>query len=387
MKKLMFALAFAGLSTAAIAQETTEIPTQKYSVATNRFGSNWFLSVGGDYTAYYSNQEYGWGMATNPFKSFRRAWGADVAIGKWFTPGLGLRIKGQGIWGQQINSPENHPEFKQWNATVQALFNLNNLFAGYKPRVWNISLYGGAGVSRDCSHNAYSMLYTVGMLNQFNLSKRVHINIDIYGQLGEGDMDGTSQITKPYGTNLSRNFMKARDRQVGASIGLGFNLGKVGWDKTPDVDAIMALNKSQMDALNASLADQQAENARLKALLAQKPKETTVKTVKEFASTSASVFFNLNSSRIASKKDLVNVQEIAEYAKANNSKILVTGYADSKTGSAAYNAKLSLNRANTVADKLVEMGVNRSQIIVEGKGGVADLSPFSYNRRVTVKLQ
>lgn len=105
------------------------------------------------------------------------------------------------------------------------------------------------------------------------------------------------------------------------------------------------------------------------------------------ASTSASVFFNLNSSRIASKKDLVNVQEIADYAKANGSKILVTGYADSKTGSAAYNAKLSESRANTVANKLVEMGVNRDQIIVEGKGGVNDLSPYSYNRRVTVKLQ
>lgn len=387
MKKLMFALAFAGLSTAAIAQETSEIPTQKYSVATNRFGANWFVSVGGDYTAYYSNQEYGMGITHNPFESLRRAWGADIAVGKWFTPGLGLRLKAQGIWGQQVNSEIDHPEFKQWNATIQALFNLNNLFCGYKPRVWNISLYGGAGWSRNCSHNNYSMLYTAGLLNQFNLTKRVHINVDIYAQLGDADMDGNTSYTK-VGTEPTRKFFKARDRQLGASVGLGFNLGKVGWEKTPDVDAIMALNKSQMDALNASLADQQAENARLKALLAKQPKEVEkVEKVKEMASTSASVFFNLNSSRIASKKDLVNVQEIADYAKANGSKILVTGYADSKTGSAAYNAKLSESRANTVANKLVEMGVNRDQIIVEGKGGVNDLSPYSYNRRVTVKLQ
>lgn len=383
MKKLMFALAFAGLSTVAMAQETTEIPTQKYSVATNRFGANWFVSVGGDYTAYYSNQERGWGLSNNPFKSFRRSWGADVAFGKWFTPGIGVRIKGQGIWGQQVNTPDDHPEFKQWNATAQTMFNLNNLFCGYKPRVWNISLYGGLGWAHNCSAHGNNMLYVVGVLNQFNLSKRVHINVDIYGQMGEPAMDGNSTG----GKGGKGNAFAAHDRQLGASVGLGFNLGKVGWEKTPDVDAIMALNKSQMDALNASLADQQAENARLKALLAKQPKETTVKTVKEFASTSASVFFNLNSSRIASKKDLVNVQEIADYAKANGSKIVVTGYADSKTGSAAYNAKLSLNRANTVADKLVEMGVNRDQIVVEGKGGVADLTPFSYNRRVTVKVQ
>lgn len=379
----MFALAFAGLSTVAVAQETTEIPTQKYSVATNRFGANWFVSVGGDYTAYYSNQEKGWGLSNNPFESFRRSWGADIAFGKWFTPGLGLRIKGQGIWGRQVNDEISHPEYKQWNATVQALFNLNNLFCGYKPRVWNISIYGGFGWSHNCSHHGNNMLYVAGILNQFNLSKRVHINVDIYGQMGESGMDGQSGGA----IGGKGSALAAHDRQLGASVGLGFNLGKVGWDKTPDVDAIMALNKSQMDALNAALADQQAENARLKALLAKQPKESVVKTVKEFASTSASVFFNLNSSRIASKKDLVNVQEIAEYAKANGSKIFVTGYADSKTGSAAYNSKLSLNRANTVADKLVEMGVNRDQIVVEGKGGVADLTPYSYNRRVTVKVQ
>lgn len=381
MRKLMFVLALAGLSTVAMAQQTTEIPTDKYSVATNRFGANWFVSVGGDYTAYYSNQESGVG-SYSPFKSLRRAWGADIAVGKWFTPGLGLRLKGQGIWGQQVNDAFDHPEFKQWNAQVQALFNLNNLFCGYKPRVWNISPYVGAGWMRNCSDNCYSMIFGVGLLNQFNLTKRVHINLDIYAQVGEDDLDG-----EPNGATKARSFFKARDRQVGASLGLGFNLGKVGWEKTPDVDAIMALNKSQVDALNASLADQQAENARLKALLAKQPKETKVQTVKEMASTSASVFFNLNSSKIASKKDLVNVQEIADYAKANGSKILVTGYADSKTGSAAYNAKLSESRAQTVADKLVEMGVSRDQLIVEGKGGVNDLAPYSYNRRVTVKLQ
>ena len=380
MKKLMYVLAFAGLSTAAVAQQATEIPTEKYSVATNSFGSNWFLSAGGDYTAFYSDQEDGMGLSKSPFKSFRRSWGADLAVGKWFTPGLGLRLKGQGIWGKQIDgSPSN--AIKQWNLSLQALFNLNNLFCGYKEdRIWNISLYGGAGMIRNCDDNLYSMLYSVGVLNTWNLTQRVHLNLDIYAQVAEDDMDGVISTT-------SRGVFNARDRQLGVSVGVGVNLGKVGWNKTPDVDAIMALNKSQMDALNASLSDQQSENARLKALLDKQPKSTETKTVKELVSTTASVFFNLNSSRIASKKDLVNVKEIAEYAKANNKKIVVTGYADSKTGSANYNAKLSESRAKTVADQLVQMGVSRDMIVVEGKGGVADLNPYSYNRRVTVQIR
>ena len=80
------------------------------------------------------------------------------------------------------------------------------------------------------------------------------------------------------------------------------------------------------------------------------------------------------------------MKELAEYAKANNAKIVVTGYADSKTGSAEFNKQLSEKRAQAVADELVKMGVSRDQITTEGKGGVNDLSPVSYNRRATVKL-
>lgn len=377
-------MALAGLSAAsASAQEWNEIPTDKYSVATNRFGGNWFITVGGDYTAFYSDEEQGLGLSTNPFKSFRRSWGADVAFGKWFTPGLGVRIKGQGLWGKAvIGNPSQSTD--QFNVTAQAMFNLHNLFGGYKPnRIWNISLYGGAGVARVWSaRTSSSLMATVGLYNTFRLSDRMFIQLDLYANLLEDKGDGI------VGNHSSRNF-RNRDRNAGVSLGLGVNLGKTGWSKTPDVDAIMALNKSQMDALNASLADQQAENARLKALLAKQPKESkpVVEKVKEYVGTSASVFFNINSSRIASKKDLVNVKEMAEFAKANNLKIVVKGYADSNTGSAEYNKRLSERRAETVANQLVEMGLSRDQIVVEAMGGVKDLTPISYNRRATVQVK
>ena len=96
------------------------------------------------------------------------------------------------------------------------------------------------------------------------------------------------------------------------------------------------MNKEQMDALNQSLEESKAEAARLREMLAnQKPAQAVVETKKELVATAASVFFNINSAKVASRKDLVNVKEIAEYAKANNAKIVVSGYADSKTGSAA----------------------------------------------------
>ena len=177
-----------------------------------------------------------------------------------------------------------------------------------------------------------------------------------------------------------------KDNNLYAEVGLTFNLGKSTWEKTPDVDAIKALAQSQIDALNAQLNDANAENARLKNMLAnQKPVETP-KAVKEFITTPVSVFFNINRTNIASQKDLVNVQALAKYAKENNCKLSVTGYADSATGTPAINQKLSEGRAATVTEELVKMGVGRDKITSVGKGGVDELSPISFNRRATVQI-
>jgi outer membrane protein OmpA-like peptidoglycan-associated protein len=133
------------------------------------------------------------------------------------------------------------------------------------------------------------------------------------------------------------------------------------------------------------LAAQQAENANLKSELAKKPKEVVkTETVDKVLAADQSVFFNLGSSKIASKKDLVNLESLANMAKETGAKLKVSGYADSATGSASLNQKLSEARANKVADELVKLGVSRDNLIVEGLGGVSTLKPNSYNRRVII---
>ena len=124
----------------------------------------------------------------------------------------------------------------------------------------------------------------------------------------------------------------------------------------------------------------------LKNELANKKTEPVVKVEKEYVTTPVSVFFNLNKSAIASKKDLVNVKNLADYSKDNNAKLVVTGYADSATGPADYNRALSQKRAERVADELVKMGVKKENIQIVAKGGVDTLVPPSYNRRATVEI-
>ena len=380
MKKLLIALAFAGFSMSSMAQEAD--PTLKYSVATNSFWSNWFIQVGVDWNAWYSNEEHGLGLARSPFKDFRSNPGASIAIGKWFTPGIGLRTKLSGIWGKAVTDDNNDGNCnKYWTLNEHVLFNLSNMLCGYNPnRVWNFIPFAGAGLTRSMSYNTYAMNYSIGILNTFRVSKHVGINLELGWDRMEDDGDGIVAAS-----NGDRGW-DSHDNKLYAEVGLTFNLGKASWDKTPDVDAIKALSQAQIDALNAQLNDANAENARLKKLLAEK-KDEAPKAVKEFVGTPASVFFNINRYKIASKKDLVNVKGIADYAKENDANLLVTGYADSATGKPAYNQKLSEKRANAVADELVKMGVSRDKITTEAKGGVNDLSPISFNRRATVQVK
>ena len=379
MKKLLIVLAFVSVSLCTFAQDAD--PTLKHSVATNSFWSNWFIQVGGEWNAWYSGQEHGSGLSHSPLKGFRSNPGVAVAVGKWFTPGIGLRTKVQGIWGKQVNHTPARQDVgnKYWVAQEQVLFNLSNLIYGYNPeRVWNFVPFLGGGFGRSMSYNSYALGLSAGLLNQFYVSKKVAINVELGLITSENDKDGNAAFT---GTGRGWD---AHDNHLYGEVGLTFNLGKASWDKTPDVDAIKALSQSQIDALNAQLNDANAENARLKKLLAEKSNETPA--VKELVHTPVSVFFNINKSKIASKKDLVNVQALAKYAVDNNSKLVVTGFADSATGKPAYNQALSEKRAATVADELVKMGVSRDNITTKGNGGVDELSPVSFNRRATVTV-
>jgi len=398
MKKLFLMLAVASLSLNAMAQED---PTEKYSVSTNSFWSNWFIQTNLNWSSYTVGTH---GLFSAPFRKFPMGTDKDaacqhgftapsisIAVGKWFTPGLGLRTKANFGW---IGKAFDSKEAMLLSVNEQVLFNLHNLLGGYdEDRVWNFIPYVGAGLAHvvksaeGSNSKPGTYTFSAGLLNTFKISKKVALNLELgytnYGKeiVGLGSDGGIMP--------------KHRLNQLSVEVGATFNLGKGTWNKTPDVDAIKALSQGQIDALNAQLTDAQSENARLKDMLANQQKEaaqTTAmvaagKTVTKVVAAPVSVFFNINKSKIASKKDLQNVNDLAKVAKENNSKIVVTGYADNKTGSAAYNQKLSEKRAQTVADELVKMGIDRNNIEIVAAGGVKTLSPISYNRRATVEIK
>ncbi len=389
MKKIVLGLALAGLSVGAFAQNSD--PTLKHSVSTNSFWSNWFIQVGGDYNIWYSDQEHGRGLdnggAYDFFSKNRRTFGASVAFGKWFTPGIGLRTKGQ-AWQAKTIGPATIEKTHFWSINEQVMFNLSNLLLGYNPnRVWNLTPFIGAGIARNTTVNEYSMVLGAGLNSSWQLCRHVNLYLEAGFNRMEADFDGHTAVASP--SHKHDRFWESKDNHLYAEVGLTFNLGKASWNKTPDVEAIKAMSQSQIDALNAQLNDLNAENAQLRKDLAAKPKvqkEVMTKSVTEFINTPISVFFNIGKIDVASLKDLVNVRALAKYAVENNCNLLVTGYADAATGSAAINQKLSADRANTVVDELVKMGVDRSKIRTAAGGGVNTLEIVDYNRRATVQI-
>lgn len=408
MRKLMIVLAFAGFAAAGMAQESF-VPVSKYKVVTNTFWANWFVQVGGQYNASFTSEEDP-GVPFAPFTKRRGEFGFNVAVGKWFTPGIGLRTKFEGIWADRVINRDLHDTYQYYNIHEDVMFNLSNIFCGYnEKRVWNFIPYVGVGFARNMTNHKNDISYQAGLLNTFRISNRVGIFLDIYATAIEGSHDQgytltevevpgytTVTTTQVKGPDPWRNYKKSRsrywDKMLSASIGLTFNLGKCTWEKAPDVDALMAMNKEQLDALQRALKAEQDETARLRDLLANQPgPKTEIKTVvkyeKEVVSTPQSIFFNLASSKIASQKELINLKEIAAFAKENNCKVLVTGYADSATGNDQINNRLSRERADAVAAELVKLGVDQANIETAAKGGVADLEPAPYNRRATVQLK
>jgi len=229
------------------------------------------------------------------------------------------------------------------------------------------------------SHNTYAMGLSMGVLNKWQVAPRLALNLDFSWGIYEPDFDGTGFVA---GRGL-----KTKDQIVNLEVGLTYQLGSKTFNRTPDIDALRALSQSQIDALNAQLADEQSENNRLRGLLAnQQPQPQQTVTVTEVVAAPVSVFFNIGQAKIASRKDLQNVSELVALAKAGNSKLIVTGYADSKTGSADYNQQLSQRRAEAVAAEIEKMGISSDRIEVVAAGGVDTLEPLSYNRRAIVAI-
>ena len=393
MKKLMMALAFVGFGAVAANAQCDEFATpttNKYSVATNSFWDNWFIQAGVDANV---SSIYKAGTFFKYDWRHGRTYGFDFAFGKWFSPGLGVRVKlnwENGAFYHAFRHTEQVWEVpnphKGGTAAIyfDTEFNMSNIFCGYSDtRVWNLILYPRMGVIRNFAANNYAPALGAGLESAWKVSDRVGVYLDL------ACVFTTEGYNPAFPYSAGKSWWKS-NQLTSLDLGITYNLGKVGWSKAvslEDYEALSAEACAKLAALRAQLKAEQDENARLRAELAKWANHKCPVNPSNVTTGATSVFFDLNSAKINSKKDLINIEAVAAAAKNSNAKVVVRGSADSKTGSSAYNQKLSEARAQAVADELVNLGVNRSNITVQGVGGVDEVAPFNLNRRAIITLQ
>ena len=380
---MLLFLAVASLSLSVMAQDDDNMniePAEKHRVATNGFWQNWFLGANVTWSAFYGEGER---SLVAPFRKFPsgtyyNGLGVSLSFGKWLTPVFGLRTK---VNAWQIGKEENGiGGDKYWTANEQLLINATSLFRGYdEQRLWNIIPYIGAGVHRNMTHSHYSTALSVGLLNTLRLSRRFSANIELAWNSAEGSNSGLA--------------LKKRNQHFAVEVGLTWHIGKNNWRHATDQEAVSALTEGELDALNAQLADAQAENERLQQLLDSVQPMPVVKSVtppvkveEKIISAPVSIFFEVGKANVIANRDMLSVKALAQLAIDKNASVLVTGYAD-KSGNAEANQKLSERRAQAVADELVRLGVSKFRIEVVGAGGVDTLKPAEYNRRATIELR
>ena len=381
IKRMIFAAVALAASGSMLAQTKSTVEeefvtyqTDKHRVETNKFWSNWFISVGGGAQFMVSDHDRQMDFVD------RLSPALDVAFGKWFTPGIGVRFAYSGMnvngatqlyTGGHSTGEKYDPE--HWNGKWlhkeefdyahlhgDVMFNLSNLFCGFKEkRVWNVITYVGLGWGKVLDTPKDDEIgASLGLINKFRLCKALDLQLDVRGTMFNDRFDHEVGSAK-------------KDGIVSATLGLVYKFPKRGWNnvKTPVYnDALWNEYRGKMENLND-------ENARLKELLSQanQPKEVAKET--KLVVPDLIVTFRIGKSALT-KEDRVNLGFLAKAIKEGdpNASYTITGYADAGTGSKKINEKLSKARAAAVYSCLVnEFGVDKKQIHVRHEGGVENM--------------
>ena len=391
------------------AQEVTyvEDPTQGYLL--NRMRDNWFITADG-----------GVGLIMSPWDKhlqFGKRIGAkaDLFVGKWFSPLLGLRagvdfeqLKGAtwvGNYGAlgyrgDILAKDNGYVFQHFNdvgLVGDVLFNVSNWLVGYKPnRFYNCIFYVGMSVNwvyardgarpvsdgkwiyggnDDTDHcRNYSM--QTGLLNSFAITKKFDLNIDLRFDLMQEHVDGADIWYKTW------------NEYPGILIGMTYKFGKSEWNAP--VQAVCPewkYSDPEGDALVANLNDANRKVSDLENQLRKCLEKKNDAMPNDGEAPLATIYFPINRTEVLGVQRNV-LDAVAEVMRNENRNYLLTGWADNYTGNDNINVRLRKGRVATVKQELTKKGIADGRLETQiNNGELTDYGPkcASLDRAVTIQ--
>ena len=384
---------------------------------TTKFGKNWFISASATGNWWQGSMKtpenlnydnsytaVNWGKPT---------FGFNASFGKWINHCTGVRlmysntrinsyIRGrhsglehiQYLYGDEpelIEGTGNEAIYatsmRYHNLRADFMVSPIDFFQGfYNPdRIWTPVLYVNAGTSfvsndffaikslidsRKEGSNGFNneLALGAGLANNFRISDHFDINLDLNWTFQRWTLDSwTYEFTESYGIRPKRF-----DNMYTASLGVTYFFSRE-YDLPKDCCKEYDSIKNLLPVFDTITIH-----------------DTVVKFVnvqsEDILSYPFSIFFNRDSYQLMSRRDIVNLREIADVAKKNHYKLRLTGSCDSATATPSYNQTLSENRCNKIKIELLELGVDEDQIIIEPIGGVKILDPTEYDRRVLIQL-
>ncbi len=383
MKKLFLMVLCAAFAVNTFAQES-EAPAKKPSnkgFVTNRFWDNWEISLGVG-TSYenicnklgepdYGKAVKGLGLEVNG------------AFTKWFHPIWGVRAQLQGGFSRGYATPAAKARLatNYLFAHADAMMNFSNWVGGYREdRVYYAVPFVGFGyqiqeVFNGDVPNNEEFAATIGLLNKFRVCKCVDINLEFkawaYAERDHRLSRGGEGIVS-----------------YSATVGASYRFGKRDWNRkvatTEGADA--AAYAALLAEKDAALAAAAAEAEALREAANKKPVEILIeKEVEVYVGGKGVIFFDLGSSKLT-EHDKITLDLKADQIKNGPAKKVysIEGHADSKTGSAELNQRLSEARAKAVYDYLVEKGVKAEQLEYKGVGDKAEPFTTAETNRVAI---
>lgn len=385
---------------------------------TTRWRRNWFISADATVNWWQSSLTAPY-MFENNFTKVD--WGHphigfSANFGKWINHKMGVRVSYtnnrissfiygrhpslhhfQYIYGDPATLVEAHDGMEVYktsmrfhNLRADYLVSPIDFFQGYynPDRIWTPVLYvsaGGSFVSNDLlvaqsvikyinyktgtmtngDATNFELALGAGLLNNFKINEHFDLNLDIDWLFQRWTIDSWTYEFGGYGPEYDTR-PKRFDNMYTVSVGLTYYFSRIyelyEFEETPCPpcgDTLMPTN-DEIDFV-------------------------TVQT-EELISYPFSIFFHRDSYQLMSNRDLVNLMEIANVAKEHNYKIRLRGSCDSATATPSYNQTLSENRCRRIMLELLQMGIPEDQIILVPIGGIKELNPTEYDRRVVVDL-
>ena len=305
---------------------------------------------------------------------------AGIVLNKEISPIFGVTLEGNtninGLrnWASDASHFHCANTFDGLSVYLTPRVNLTNALLGYKgsPRKFELEAVAGPGYGFWLHDEYNALLVKAGLNLNYNLSNAFTV---------------TLRPAVVYNLDANNAHFDTRNAVAQLSVGIVYHFKTS--NGTRSFKKAKLYSQSEVDALNAKIKDLQSNLETANKAV----KTNAINTVDTIYTESPSslgnvVSFTLNSAKV-DETQMANLDNAVRILKENpDLKVTLKGYADKNTGSATYNKRLSVRRAEAVKKVIVDKyGIDTDRIDVLGVGDTEQLYNDNNWNRVVIFVE